>query len=141
MREKKIAALASVGTAVLLVSLKVFLTVATGSLGILSEALHSGLDLIAAIVTYLSVRVSDQPADANHPYGHAKVESFAAFVETGLLLLTALYVIWEAFRRLLFHEVHIEPRLLAIGLLAMMALLDVARSRALERVARKYQSE
>jgi len=141
VREKKIAALASVGTAVLLVSLKVFLTVATGSLGILSEALHSGLDLIAAIVTYLSVRVSDQPADANHPYGHAKVESFAAFVETGLLLLTALYVIWEAFRRLLFHEVHIEPRLLAMGLLAMMALLDVVRSRALERVARKYQSE
>ena len=141
VREKKFAALASVGTAVVLVSLKVFLTVATRSLGILSEALHSGLDLVAAIITYLSVRVSDQPADATHLYGHGKVENFSAFVETGLLLLTALYVIWEAFRRLLFREVHIKPSLLAIGLLLFMAFLDVARSRALGRMARKHQSE
>lgn len=139
--EKKVAALASVGTAVVLVSLKVFLTVTTGSLGILSEALHSGLDLIAAIITYLSVRVSDQPADARHLYGHGKVESFSAFVETGLLLVTALYVIYEAFARLLFRGVHIQPSLLAIGLLVLMAFLDVARSRALGRVARKYSSE
>jgi cation diffusion facilitator family transporter len=141
VREKKIAALASVGTAVVLVSLKVFLTLATHSLGILSEALHSGLDLVAAILTYLSVHVSDQPADDRHLYGHGKVESFSAFMETGLLLLTAVYVIWEAFRRLLFHEVHIQPSLLAIGLLVLMAALDVARSRALARVARKHQSE
>ena len=141
VREKKVAALASVGTALVLVSLKVFLTVATGSLGILSEALHSGLDLVAAIVTYLSVCVSDQPADARHPYGHGKVESFSAFLETGLLLVTALYVIWEAFRRLLFHEVHLEPSLLAIGLLIVMAAMDVVRSRALGRVARRHSSE
>lgn len=141
IREKKVAALASVGTALVLVSLKVFLAVATGSLGILSEALHSGLDLVAAVVTYLSVRISDQPADAKHPYGHGKVENFSAFVETGLLLLAALYIIWEAFRRLLFREVHIEPSLLAIGLLALMAVMDAVRSRALGRVARKYQSE
>ncbi len=139
--EKKVAALASVGTAVVLVSLKVFLTVATGSLGILSEALHSGLDLIAAIITYLSVRVSDQPADERHLYGHGKVENFSAFVETGLLLLTALYVIYEAFARLLFRGAHLHPSLLAIGLLLFMAFLDVARSRALGRVARKYGSE
>jgi cation diffusion facilitator family transporter len=140
-QEKKLAALASVGTALVLLTLKVFLAVATGSLGILSEALHSGLDFIAAILTYLSVRVADTPADAEHPYGHAKVESFSAFVETALLLLTALYVIYEAFHRLLFREVHIVPSLLAIGLLASMAGVDVARSRALERAARKYESE
>ena len=141
VHEKKVAALASVGTAVVLVSLKVFLTVTTGSLGILSEALHSGLDLIAAIITYLSVRVSDQPADDRHLYGHGKVENFSAFVETGLLLITALYVIYEAFARLFFRGVHFQPSLLAIGLLAFMAFLDVARSRALGRVARKYSSE
>jgi cation diffusion facilitator family transporter len=140
-REKKVAALASVGTAVVLVSLKVFLTLSTGSLGILSEALHSGLDLVAAVITYLSVRVSDQPADSNHLYGHGKVESFSAFMETGLLILTALYVIWEAFQRLLFYSVQIEPSLLAIGLLVLMAGLDVVRSRALGRVARRHQSE
>ena len=99
-REKRMAALGSVGSAVVLVSLKVFLAAVTGSLGILSEALHSSLDLVAAVITYLSVRVADKPADAQHLYGHGKVESFSAFVETGLLLLTALYIIWEAFHRL-----------------------------------------
>jgi cation diffusion facilitator family transporter len=130
-----------VGTALVLVSLKIFLSVVTGSLGILSEALHSGLDLVAAIVTYLSVRVSSKPADADHTYGHGKVESFSAFVETGLLLLTALYVIWAAFHRLITHEVHIKPSWLAVGILGVMALMDVVRSRALSRVAQKYQSE
>ena len=103
-REKRMAALGSVGSAIVLVSLKVFLAAVTGSLGILSEALHSSLDLVAAVITYLSVRVADKPADAQHLYGHGKVESFSAFVETGLLLLTALYIIWEAFHRL-FGEI------------------------------------
>jgi cation diffusion facilitator family transporter len=105
-REKKRAALLSVGSALLLVSLKSFLVIRTGSLGVLSEALHSGLDLVAAIITFLSIRVSDQPADERHPYGHGKFENFSAFVETGLLLLTALYVIYEAFDRMFFHSVH-----------------------------------
>jgi cation diffusion facilitator family transporter len=140
-REKRLAALASVGTAVVLVSLKIFLSLRTGSLGILSEALHSILDLVAAVITYLSLRVSQKPADADHPYGHEKVESFSAFVETGLLLLTAVYIIWEAFQRLLFREVHVEPSLLAVGLLMLMVLLDATRARALARVAHKYPSE
>jgi len=71
------------------VGLKVFLAVATGSLGVLSEALHSGLDLVAAILTWFSVRLSDLPADSGHTYGHGKIESFSAFVETGLLLATS----------------------------------------------------
>src|SRR5277367_7073336 len=108
--EKRVAALASVGSAIVLVSLKVFLTITTGSLGILSEALHSTLDLVAAVITYLSVRVADKPADADHLYGHGKVENFSAFVETALLLLTAVYIIWEAFQRLVFHTAHIRPR-------------------------------
>ena len=101
-REKRRAALLSVASATLLVSLKAFLVVKTGSLGVLSEALHSGLDLVAAIITFLSVRVSDRPADETHPYGHGKFENFSAFVETGLLALTALYIIYEAFDRLFF---------------------------------------
>ncbi len=139
--EKKLAALGSVGSAVVLVSLKVFLAAVTGSLGILSEALHSSLDLIAAVITYLSVRVSDRPADETHLYGHGKVESFSAFVETGLLLLTSVYIIWEAFQRLFFREVRIRPSLLAIGILGFALLVDAVRSRALGRVARKYLSE
>ncbi len=129
------------GSAVVLVSLKLFLTAATGSLGVLSEALHSSLDLIAAIITYLSVRVSDLPADADHTYGHGKVESFSAFVETGLLLLTAAYIIWEAAQRLFFREVQIRPSWLAMGILGIALGIDVLRSRALGRVAREHSSE
>src|SRR5215467_11482588 len=108
-REKKRAALLSVGSATLLVSLKAFLVVKTGSLGVLSEALHSGLDLVAAIVTWLSVRVSDRPADSSHTYGHGKIENFSAFVETALLLATAVYIIIEAFLRLLYRKVELRP--------------------------------
>jgi cation diffusion facilitator family transporter len=140
-REKRMAALGSVGSGVVLVGLKVFLALLTGSLGILSEALHSILDLVAAIITYLSVRVADKPADAQHLYGHGKVESFSAFVETGLLLLTAVYIIWEAFQRLLFHEVQIRPSVTAIVILMLGMGIDFVRSRALNRVAKKYPSE
>jgi cation diffusion facilitator family transporter len=141
VREKKLAALGSVGSAVVLVSLKLFLVVATGSLGILSEMLHSILDLIAAVITYLSVRVADKPADAEHLYGHGKVESFSAFVETGLLLVTAAYIIWEAIDRLVHQSVHIRPSITAIVVLAVAMGIDLARSRTLNRVAQKYPSE
>lgn len=140
-REKRLAALASVGSAVLLISLKIFLVVRTGSLGVLSEALHSTLDFVAAVITYLSVRVSDKPADADHLYGHGKVESFSAFVETALLLLTAVYIIWEAFQRLVFHASRIRPSLIAILVLAACMGIDFVRSKALSRVAAKYPSE
>jgi cation diffusion facilitator family transporter len=140
-REKRWAALASVGSAILLVSLKVFLVVRTGSLGILSEALHSSLDFVAAVITYLSVRVADKPADADHLYGHGKVENFSAFVETALLLLTAVYIIWEAFQRLVFHANQIRPSLIAILVLAGCMGIDFMRSKALNRVAEKYPSE
>jgi cation diffusion facilitator family transporter len=140
-REKRMAALGSVGSAVVLVLLKVFLAAVTGSLGILSEALHSILDLVAAVITYLSVRVADKPADAEHLYGHGKVESFSAFVETGLLLMTAVYIIWEAFQRLLFRAVHVQPSLTAIVILLLAMGIDAVRARALARVAKKYPSE
>jgi cation diffusion facilitator family transporter len=140
-REKRLAALASIGTALVLVALKVFLVIRTGSLGVLSEALHSSLDLVAAVVTYLTVRVSAKPPDADHPYGHEKVESFSAFVQTGLLLLTALYIIFEAMERLFFSAPIMRPSLFAIALLAVMVALDVIRSRALLRVAQKFSSD
>src|SRR6266446_2152081 len=141
VKEKKRAALLSVGSALALVSLKTFLVLRTGSLGVLSEALHSGLDLIAAIITFLSVRVSDEPADERHPYGHGKFENFSAFVETGLLLLTALYIIYEAFSRLFFRSVHIEPSITAMVILFCALGIDLTRARALSRVAKKFSSD
>jgi cation diffusion facilitator family transporter len=135
--EKRRAALLSVGSALLLVSLKGFLVIRTGSLGVLSEALHSGLDLVAATITFLSIRVSDRPADATHPYGHGKFENFSAFVETGLLLLTALYIIYEAFDRLFFHTVHIQPSVTAIAVLLVALSIDITRAKRLAHVAAK----
>ena len=140
-QEKRRAALLSVASALLLVSLKTFLVVRTGSLGVLSEALHSGLDLVAAVITFLSLRVSDRPADERHPYGHGKFENFSAFVETGLLVLTALYIIYEAFDRLFFHSVHIQPSLAAIFVLLGALAIDITRAKRLSHVAKKYSSE
>ncbi len=141
IKEKKRAALLSVGSAILLVSLKAFLVARTSSLGVLSEALHSGLDLVAAAITYLSVRVSDQPADERHPYGHGKFENFSAFIETGLLILTAIYIIYEAFSRLFFRSVHIQPSVTAILVLFVALAIDLTRARALKQVAKKHISE
>src|SRR5271170_4958860 len=107
--EKRAVAGNSVLAAVAITGLKIVVGLATGSLGILSEAAHSGLDLIAAVVTLLSVRVSDKPADADHQYGHGKFENFSAFIETGLLLLTCAWIVYEAIRRIFFHSVEIEP--------------------------------
>src|SRR6516165_8667314 len=107
--EKKADALNSVWAAVGITSLKIVVGVTTGSLGILSEAAHSALDLIAAAITFFSVRVSDRPADATHQYGHGKVENVSAFIETTLLLATCAWIVYEATKRLFFHSVAIEP--------------------------------
>ena len=139
--EKRSVAGRSVLAAVLVTGLKVAVGVTTGSLGILSEAAHSALDLLAATVTYVSVRVSDKPADADHQYGHGKVENFSAFVETGLLLLTCVWVVYEALRRLFYHHVDVEPTASAFVVLLLSMAVDWWRSRALGRIAVKYDSQ
>src|SRR6201988_650775 len=139
VQEKKRAARLSIGSATVLVCLKTFLVWRTGSLGVLSEALHSGLDVVAAVITFLSVRVSDRPADSRHPYGHGKFENFSAFIETGLLALTALYIIYEAFDRLFFRNVHIRPSVMAIVVLLVALSIDLTRARALRHVARSEE--
>jgi len=129
--EKRGVAKNSVYAAVLITGLKFVVGVTTGSLGILSEALHSALDLVAAIITLLSVRVSDKPADADHQYGHGKVENFSAFIETGLLLLTCFWIVWEAGRRLLGLEaMHVEPSVWAFVVMFISIVVDAWRSRA-----------
>jgi cation diffusion facilitator family transporter len=139
--EKRSAAGNSVGAAVLIATLKTVVGVTTGSLGILSEAAHSGLDLIAALLTYFSVGVSDKPADADHQYGHGKIENFSAFVETGLLLLTCAWIIYEAILRLFFRHIEIEPSISAFAVMLLSMGIDWWRSRALGRIARKYDSQ
>src|SRR5947209_20336082 len=129
--EKRAVALNSLLAALAVTVLKLLVGISTRSLGILSEAAHSGLDLVAAFITLLSVRVSDKPADAEHQYGHGKVENFSAFIETGLLLLTCVWIVSEAVRRLFgHHPVHIEPSLAAFGVMLASMAVDWWRSRA-----------
>ncbi len=139
--EKRAVAGNSVLAAIVITSLKIVVGITTGSLGILSEAAHSGLDLIAALVTFFSVRVSDKPADADHQYGHGKIENFSAFIETGLLLLTCAWIIYEALKRLFFRSVEIEPSIAAFLVMFFSIGVDAWRSRALARVAQKYDSQ
>src|ERR1700726_2618301 len=139
--EKRSVAGNSVLAAIAITTLKVVVGFTTGSLGILSEAAHSGLDLIAAIVTFFSVQVSDKPADADHQYGHGKFENFSAFIETGLLLLTCVWIIYEAIKRLFFLEVEIEPSAAAFVVMFLSIAVDAWRSRALGRIATKYDSQ
>jgi cation diffusion facilitator family transporter len=140
--EKQRVALYSVLIAIVITFFKFLVGFLSGSLGILSEALHSSLDLVASVVTLFSVRVSDKPADADHQYGHGKVENFSAFIETALLLATCGWIVWEAVHRLFFDSVtKIEPSLWAVLVMGVSIMLDSWRSRSLKRVADKYDSQ
>ena len=140
-KEKLNVALVSVLAAVFLTGSKLIIGVLTGSLGILSEALHSGLDMVAAVITYFSVRVSDKPADKHHHFGHGKVENFSALAETLLLLITCAWIIYEAFSRLMTGNTHIEISVWSYIVVIGSIIIDITRSRALRRVAKKYNSQ
>jgi len=140
-REKNRVAISSLAVAVALTSMKAIVGILTNSLGIISEALHSGLDLVAAATTVYAVRTSSKPPDADHLYGHGKYESFSALVETLLLLATCAWITYEAVQRLFFKEAHVEASLAGFAVMAISIVLDFSRSRALSRVAKKYRSQ
>lgn len=139
--EKNHAAKASLYTALILTAMKLSVGFYTNSLGILSEALHSGFDLLAALMTFLAVRMAAQPADARHPYGHGKVENLAALGETALLLITCGWIIGEAVDRLFFTASPVKPSLWGVLVMLISIALDVHRVRLLRRVAKKYKSQ
>src|ERR1017187_6627958 len=132
-------ALTSVLAAVFLTSIKLVIGLLTGSLGILSEALHSGLDLIAAIITLFAVRIADLPADNEHNYGHGKVENLSAMIETFLLFVTCFWIIYESINRLITKH-PIEINIFSYIVIIISIIVDFSRSRALYKVAKKYNS-
>ena len=140
-REKRSAALGSLVAAIGLTTMKIIVGLLTGSLGILAEAAHSGLDLVAALLTYVAVRISGRPADHSHLYGHGKVENLSALAETLLLFVTCGWIIWEATRRLLFHRVEVEVTIWSFAVMATSIVIDISRSRMLSRIAKKYNSQ
>jgi cation diffusion facilitator family transporter len=139
--EKQSAALSSLLAAVALTTFKIIVGVATGSLGILAEAAHSGLDLVAAALTFVAVRISGRPADSGHLYGHGKVENLSALAETLLLLGTCAWIIREALHRLTTHQVEIDVTFWSFAVMATSIAVDVSRSRVLARTAKKYNSQ
>lgn len=140
--EKQSVALVSMLASALLAGTKLVAALFTGSLGILSEAIHSLIDFGATIVTFFAIRVSDRPADDEHHYGHAKIESVAALVETGLLFLTTGWICWEAIRRLLGEDTHeVDVTWWAVAIIAGSIIIDYNRARALKKVAEKTSSE
>ena len=139
--EKQSVALVSMAASAGLTLAKLVAGLATGSLGILSEAVHSFIDFCATVITYFAVRWGDQPPDAEHHYGHAKVESVAALVETALLFLTTIWICYEAIHRLITGETHVLVTWWAVAIIVVSVVVDFFRQRALSRVARATSSE
>jgi len=139
--EKQSAAFLSVAAACVITALKLAVGIITGSLGMLSDAAHSGVDLIGAGLTFFSVRLSDKPADENHPYGHGKVENLSGFVETFLMLASSVWITAEAIIRIFFHPVTVRHSLWPFAVLLLSIAVDFTRSRKLKTVAERYHSD
>ncbi|HKV88737.1 MAG TPA: cation diffusion facilitator family transporter [Candidatus Dormibacteraeota bacterium] len=140
-RRPELVALGSVGIGVALVVGKLVVGLLTGSLGILSEAAHSFLDLAASTFTLLAVRTSRKPADSEHPYGHGRTENLAAFAEGILLLITAFGIAFEAVRRLIVGGSAVNPAGYAFVLLVATLMIEAGRAGVLRRVGRLADSE
>lgn len=139
--EKQSAAFMSVAAALGLTSAKLMAGVLTGSLGILAEAMHSGLDLVAAVITYIAIRIANRPADHTHLYGHGKIENLSALFEAGLLVVTCLWIGYEAVHRLISASVQVEVTWWSFAVIVLSIGVDISRSRMLRRTAKKFNSQ
>jgi len=138
--EKRSAALLSVIAACVMTALKFTTGLLTGSLGMLSESAHSGLDLVGSALTYISVRISDKPADEDHTYGHGKIENLSAFAETFLMAASCIWIITEAVTRIT-HPVALAFSPWPFAVLLLSIVVDFTRSRQLARIARDSESQ
>jgi len=132
---KRRVALNSMLAAACMTALKLAAGILSGSLGVLSDAAHSALDLAGAALTFFSVRVSDKPADEDHTYGHGKVENLSAFFEAGLMAISCAWIIWEALQRIIHNTYEIRHSLWPVLVILSSIAVDFWRSRALRRVA------
>lgn len=140
-KEKRAVALYSIVASVFMIAGKATVGVITGSLALLTDALHSFLDLSASTITYVAVRISDKPADREHHFGHGKVESLAALAEVLLLIVTCGFIVHEAASRLISGASPVHLNIWAYVVIIISIGIDISRVRALKRVARKYSSQ
>jgi cation diffusion facilitator family transporter len=133
--EKRRVASRSMLAAAVMTLLKLGAGLLSGSLGVLSDAAHSGLDLAGAALTFFSVHVSDKPADEDHTYGHGKIENLSAFTEAGLMTVSCGWIVFEAVQRIFYHPVSVQRSIWPVLVLAMSIAVDLWRSRQLRAVA------
>src|ERR1019366_152309 len=137
---KRQVALHSMLAAAAMTLLKLAAGIFSGSLGVLSDAAHSGLDLVAAALTFFSVRVSDKPADEDHTYGHGKIENISSFAEVGLMAVSCVWIIWEALQRILHNTMELHHSIWPVLVLLTSICVDYWRSRQLRAVAERTGS-
>ncbi len=124
----------------LLIIMKVVVGILSGSVSIISEAIHSGMDLVAALIAFFSVKVSDNPPDSKHPYGHGKVENVSGVIEAVLIFVAAALIITEAVKKLLGEEIELENLWLGTVVMTVSAIVNTLVSRRLYKVARETKS-
>ena len=138
--QKRHVALLSMSAAGAMTVFKLGAGVLSGSLGVISDAVHSGLDLVGAALTFFSVNVSDKPADEDHPYGHGKIENLSAFAEASLMGISCAWIVWEAVQRIFVHAVSVRHSLWPVLVLLTSIGVDYWRSRELREVAERTGS-
>jgi cation diffusion facilitator family transporter len=141
MSPQRRTALVSIVAACVLIAIKLISGIATDSLGLLSEAAHSGTDLIAALLTFFAVGIAVRPADPGHAYGHGKAEHLAALAEAAILVVAALVIAWRALWRLFgLAEGQVDPRWYAILIVLVVMVVDAARAVVSYRAGERYHS-
>ncbi|MBE0648390.1 MAG: cation transporter [Bacteroidales bacterium] len=139
MNKKVAVARLSIISNSLLIIMKLVVGMISGSVSIISEAIHSFMDLLAAIIAFLSVRISDRPADSKHPYGHGKFENISGVMEAILIFVAAFWIIFEAIKKII-HPEPIGAIWIGVVVMAVSALVNTIVSRKLYKVARETDS-
>jgi cation diffusion facilitator family transporter len=124
----------------LLIIMKVVVGILSGSVSIISEAIHSSMDLVAALIAFFSVKVSDIPPDSKHPYGHGKVENISGVIEAVLIFAAAAMIIVEAIKKLMGQEIVLEKLWIGSIVMGISAVINIFVSRRLYKVAHETHS-
>lgn len=140
MNNKVHTARLSIASNALLITMKLVVGIISGSVSIISEAIHSSMDLMAAVIAYFSVRVSDNPPDSRHPYGHGKFENISGVIEALLILIAAVWIIFEAIRKITGEETVVDNIAIGSAVMLISAIINSLVSRRLYKVARETGS-
>lgn len=140
-KEKKRIVITSLIASAILAILKLIIGFSTNSLGILSESFHSGIDVLAALMTFYAIRTVIKPPDSKFTYGYAKIESLSSLAEILLLFLVAAYIFYEGLERIFVKSIEPDITVFSFGVMILSIVVDYWRSKALFKVARKYGSQ